>query len=114
MIVPRNLSDATSTAASLAQLAAHAGDDVLARFELAAETVDLAEVVVIGSGVPAHEQHPVAVPIPQVAERADDRRERHAANVANAGPAAADGPARLAGAFSREALQGLAGSEPAT
>jgi hypothetical protein len=55
-IVPRNCSSAVDLR-FFADLAAHAGDDVLVRFELAAEAVVLAEVGVVGARVAVHEQH---------------------------------------------------------
>jgi transposase len=64
-------------AALLADLAAQAGDDVLVRFELAAEAVVLAEVGVAGPLVAVDQQHALAVRRQEVAQRGEDRRVRH-------------------------------------
>src|SRR5262245_37310546 len=59
----------------LADLAAHAGDDIFVRIELAAEAVVFAEVIVVGPRVAMDEQHAFAIGGEDVTERRENRRE---------------------------------------
>src|SRR5439155_3492930 len=61
----------------LANLAAHAGDDVLVRVQLAAEAVVLAEVRIVGASVAVDEQHASTVRREDVTERCQGRSKRH-------------------------------------
>src|SRR5690606_34033968 len=58
-------------------LAAHAGEHVLVGFDLAAQAVVLAQVVVVRAYVAMKHQHPATVRREHVAEGGDDRGVRH-------------------------------------
>src|SRR5690606_27344873 len=69
----------------LVQLATHPGDHVLVPFELAAEAVVLAEMMVAGAGIAVDHQHALAVRREHVAEGGQDRGIGHRRLARNGG-----------------------------
>jgi hypothetical protein len=61
----------------LVNLAAHAGNDILARIHLAAESVVLSEVLVVGSCIAMDEQNAGAIFREHIAQRRNDRSVGH-------------------------------------